>query len=909
MASTNNSPKTGDVSLKVITFNTRGLKSCIKRRRSLFRTFKKKGYDIICLQETHMSKKEKYIIEREWGSSFHMAEGTPNSKGLLTLLSKRLQSYDFSVIEKTDRFIVSKLVIEDSVYTIVNVYAPCIPSEKIPFYTSFFEVVSSKYSDESTNTLVLGDFNCALNNELDVISGEFFNENIVNSFNSGVNDSQLFDIWRLSNGRKKDFTWSKHQPFIARRLDYIFTSDKLVPFSREAEIITFGFSDHRAVFLHLDFSSFQRGPSNYKFNVSLLKDKVLVDEIVSEINRIKALNLDPFICWEYIKASVKDIGRRFGRLKAREKRRDKKIIEHRINDLESHLINFPDDNEAVSYYNDLKQKLEIINISESEGARIRSGQKWAEDGEKCTKYFLNLEKNRSNSNTIFSIKGENGVVHILPDEILDYVHNHFNQLYSLENNASNEDDFTREFLHSNNEQTFLNDNDMSILNKDLSINELLLALKTSNNKSAPGSDGLPCEIYKMFWNQIKDPLLSCFNYSFHQGHLCHSQNLGIICLHHKGKGLTRDHISNWRPISLTNFDYKLLAKCLANRLNTCISKCVHEDQYAFIRGRQVSDLLREIDDILTYGKNAFPDSIILSLDYAKAFDSISLTAIKRAMLFFGFDGSFMRWIDILLLNRKSCVRNGGFLSEYFDMQRGVRQGCPISPLLFILTLELLARDIRRNQNIKGLKLDNDFTAVEIKLYADDATLFLKDFLDYREVLSRIKLFSKFSGLWLNKHKSCAMMIGDTTMINRIKYGIKFQNRLKILGIIFSNECSATEISENYDKKIEQLERLCSLWGRRFLTFYGRITILKTFGLSLFIYIMQSIGISNEILKRINTIMYRFIWNPKADDDKRVTEKLKRVTINKGYENGGLNMTDIIKLQHSFLLKWGDYYYF
>ena len=129
--------------------------------------------------------------------------------------------------------------------------------------------------------------------------------------------------------------------------------------------------------------------------------------------------------------------------------------------------------------------------------------------------------------------------------------------------------------------------------------------------------------------------------------------------------------------------------------------------------------------------------------------------------------------------------------------------------------------------------------------------------------------------------------------------------MKILGIVFSNECSATEINENVDRKIEQLERMCSVWGKRFLTFYGRITILKTFGISLFIYIMQSIGISDEKLKKINTIIYRFIWNPRAEEGKRVTEKIKRVVVNKSYENGGLNMIDIIKLQHSFLLKWAD----
>ena len=104
------------------------------------------------------------------------------------------------------------------------------------------------------------------------------------------------------------------------------------------------------------------------------------------------------------------------------------------------------------------------------------------------------------------------------------------------------------------------------------------------------------------------------------------------------------------------------------------------------------------------GKLSFPQSIILSIDYAKAFDTLSTSAIQKALVYFGFGEYFRKWIDVLLSNRQSCVRNGGFLSEFFNMQRGVRQGCPISPLLFIITLELLARDIRRNDKIKGLKL-------------------------------------------------------------------------------------------------------------------------------------------------------------------------------------------------------------
>ena len=107
---------------------------------------------------------------------------------------------------------------------------------------------------------------------------------------------------------------------------------------------------------------------------------------------------------------------------------------------------------------------------------------------------------------------------------------------------------------------------------------------------------------------------------------------------------------------------------------------------------------------MTLGKTQFPDSFIVSLDYAKAFDTLSLNAIKKMLSYFGIKGAFSTWIEIILKDRISCIRNGGYLSDFFTMERGVRQGCPISPLLFIMTLELLARDLRKNENIKGINI-------------------------------------------------------------------------------------------------------------------------------------------------------------------------------------------------------------
>ena len=706
---------------------------------------------------------------------------------------------------------------------------------------------------------------------------------------------------------KKEFTWSKRTQkiFLAKRLDFIFTSESLLPFYRDSDICSFGFSDHRVCVLNLDFSTFNRGPSVYKFNVSLLRNKSFIDEVVLEINRIKTLDLDPHLTWEYIKAVIRDKGMAYGRSIAHLKRLEKENLNNQIKRLENSIISSPTD-DLLKNYTELKLKLEIFEVNEAEGARIRAGQKWAQEGERCTKFFLGLEKQRSNNNTLFCVENNNETRSQVTDPllILDQIKNHFETIYSSSSSGNVCSTYDDIFVSSEG-AGILDDYDKSILNKSLSETEILNALKHSNNNSAPGLDGLPCELYKVLWKDIKDPLLASFNFSFAMGTLSFSQRSSLICLHHKGKELPREKIENWRPISLTNADYKLITKALARRLNTCLDKCIEKDQFSFIKGRQISDLLRQLDDILEHGKSHFPDSIILSLDYAKAFDTISIASIRKALCFFEFGSEFTKWIDIILKDRLSCVRNGGYVSDFFKMERGVRQGCPISPLLFIITLELLARDIRKNENIKGIRIYPDSEPIKIKLYADDATLFLKDITDYREVLSRIKLFSYFSGLCLNKRKSSAMYIGNATRAGQILCGIKFVNKLKILGLTFSNEKTASSIDENFAPRIEKLERVCSLWSKRKLTLIGKITILKTFGISQFIYIMQSIGISEPNLTKINKIMFNFIWGPSGENDKKIIEKVKREIMCSKYEEGGLNMIDIFKMQNSFLLKWAD----
>ena len=211
----------------------------------------------------------------------------------------------------------------------------------------------------------------------------------------------------------------------------------------------------------------------------------------------------------------------------------------------------------------------------------------------------------------------------------------------------------------------------------------------------------------------------------------------------------------------------------------------------------------------------FSPGIALFIDFEKAFDSLEWEYLSKVLDSFQFRSNFKSWVKTLYTNISSCILNNGFASEPFTLQRGVRQGCPLSGLLFILATELLSSSIRASDHIKGIRVLNK----ELKLsqYADDTTSFCRDKVSLGKLLELLDLFKSCSGLKLNQSKSEAMWLGRNANRTDSLFGVQWPQRpISTLGISLSYNLKLCE-RENFSQKICEIQKLFNIWSQRDLS--------------------------------------------------------------------------------------------
>ena len=894
--------------LNILSLNVNGLRN-ITKRKVLFKKFKEYKYDVICLQETYITEEIVDQWKREWGGEFVYSVGTNRSKGQVILFRKNLP-FNFTVLYSSDRIIVVNLDTNSSSYCIVNAYAPSTTNSTHDFLNNLTGVINDV---DFLNLIVCGDFNSVLSNDLDIISGDLHSDLSVQNFVNFNHMNDLTDSFRLFNPDRKEYSWSRmiKGALIARRLDYILINDSVVNDALECNLTSFPQSDHRGVYMKIQEKTLVRGAGYWKMNNALLNEirylekiNSVIDEFVSDEENV---DLEPDIKWELLKIRIKEETINYSKIRAVNKRNDLCKIQNDLDRVENLLASKPQDTELLKDRNRLLVKLELLEQEKSKSAQVRSKSRWIEEGDKNTNFFLNLEKARNNSKLMTKLELDDQTTITDQQEILNAQTAYFKNLYKLDQNSNIENlqEHLDIFMGDSNIPN-LSEREKIICEGRISLEELGVALKGLNQNSSPGLDGLSTEFYKVFWGKLGPLLEESFNASFNKGTLTFSQSSAVITLIHKGKDLSKDKLTNWRPISLTNSDYKILAKSLALRLLNVIDSIVSKDQSSYIPGRDISNNIRIIDDIVEYLRLKNKPGLLLAIDFSKAFDSISRKFMKTAFQKFGFGEDFIRWVDILLNNTRSKIIYNGWISEAFMVERGIRQGCPFSPLAFIIGIEYLAIKIRSNQRIKGVILESansdNINVIKTLLYADDVTLFLKDTQDLEIVLEILEQFKYISGLHINKRKTEAMWLGSNLQRGCYGFNLKWVNEVKILGIFFSNARVASEIEKNWNEQINKCRQIINQWEKRNLSILGKVCVIKTFLSSQFTFIMRSIVIPDKVLSEINTLFFRFLWR-RRDCNRRAFEKVKRKIMISDFSEGGVKMIDVKILQTSFQLEW------
>ena len=419
-------------------------------------------------------------------------------------------------------------------------------------------------------------------------------------------------------------------------------------------------------------------------------------------------------------------------------------------------------------------------------------------------------------------------------------------------------------LASSEQDFFLNSLDHSLSNEEavlcegeVTLAECTQALKSFKCNKSPALDGLPCQFYRMFWDLIGPDMVATFNDSFTRGLLSFSQRTGLITLLYKKHD--RLDTKNWRPISLLCTDYKILSKVLTNRLKSVLASVISESQSCGVPGRFSGSNIRTLQDIVNYCNFHRSGGAIVSLDQEKAFDRVDWGYMQKVLQHMNFGPSFCSWVRLVYHNIFSRVLVNVYTSGAFAVTRGVRQGCPLSPLLYIIVAETIACAIKKDRTIDGFRLMTG-EYVKVFQYADDTSVIVHSDESLCSLFSLFERYERASGAKLNVSKSLGLLFGTWKYWADLLVQLDWSSEIiTVLGCRIANEESV-----DWDSLITKFESQLTLWQQRQLSFRGRALVANVLGLSLFWYQATVFDMPKTVIFKINKILFPVVWGKKRE---------------------------------------------
>ena len=876
------------IKINFSSFNCRGLGDW-RKREFLIKLLKENNIDICYLQETHCSSK---FIGNSWkhelGGNCFWSFGSNRTRGVGIWFRPGLSFKIVSLSRDNDGRMLSLLVkFDETIIRLTAIYAPVINSERNIFFSSFADHLRGQYP-----IILGGDFNCVIDIQLDKNGGVDSNgESKSRVLKSICDDFNLIDPFRKLNPKKKEFTWRNSLNTILCRLDRFYVSRSISQnvVSVENVNVPYIITDHSLVKMIFNTNTSDGptlGPGYWKCNVNILKDDYFQADFVSLWERLKEETEKNSAWWETCKGEFKQllIGHSI-RLGMIYKERHKTANW----DLQKLLQQSRRPNSPANLQDQIVAAREVIDnlyTERAEGSKIRAKVQHLEKDEKPTRYFLHKEKQSAESKFIKQLTTEAGQVVSTDDEIQEECKTFYQDLYKFEPIDNSLNDYFLQDLPKLNEETTIQ------CEGPITLEEIKIALGKMSNYNTPGLDGLPKEFYTFAMPYIGETFTNLLNRCWKEEKLPFSQRQGLVTLICKDKS-NPDKLKNWRPISLLNVDYKILSKVLTMRLRSILSDIVNTDQTCSIPGRTIQDNVHLIRNLIEYTNGKNMTAAIISLDQSKAFDRVSHVYLFNVLEAFGFGPQFISLVKLLYTDIYSKILVNGFITDSFQVKRSVRQGCSLSPLLYVLCMEPFAHRIRLDPMIKGIPLPGTVEEVKISQYADDTNLFVRDNNSVRKILILVELFELISGAKLNKQKTFGTWLGKWRGRQDQPFGLNWSTEVqKSYGVYLGSEESE---NMNWEKVLSKFQKTINLFSRRDLSFKGRSIILHTVICNSIWYVGSLVLMPENVELKLNKMMFSFLWNNK-------TELINRHTLHNNFKDGGLNVVNIRIKLNALLIK-------
>jgi hypothetical protein len=486
----------------------------------------------------------------------------------------------------------------------------------------------------------------------------------------------------------------------------------------------------------------------------------------------------------------------------------------------------------------------------------RAKKQWIKDGDRNTSFFHRAIVKRKKRNTIASIKDEHDVLQCMPDRISNTFVNYFRSIF-----ASSHANTGRPFSNTP-PSSDINDYTYTIPDEK----EILETLKDMKRNASPGPDGFNVEFYLATWDWISQDVVQLVRNFFQTGIMpSHINDTHIALIPKKLVPLVP---ADYRPISLCNVIYKIIAKCIANRLKPHLPDYIHPSQQAFIEGRRISNniiIAQEITHsfaLSSWNEKAF----MLKIDLAKAFDRLEWNFIVSALERKGLHNHFINLIYSCVSSPCFSVIINGQPYAKFKSQRGIRQGCPLSPYLFVLAINELSIALQEAMSMNefaGITLGPNCPSIHSLLFADDLLVCGQaTSLEAIRMKSIIQEFCSRSGQIPNWSKSGIIFSKNVDINMRITIKHTFpvpdiDNNFMHLG--HPLVIPGRNRNDAYNFIVDKFKSKLSSYKADKLSHAARLELIKSVFSSIPVYYMSNIIFSKKFIAKLTTIIRSFWW--------------------------------------------------